>query len=116
MLSSQVSLTDLGSVPRSVGNYQVLRAVFWLIGIVIGLLQAWHDRNMIVIDTISHLDMADAYFRGDWAMAINGCWNPLYAWILGLAMLVVKPSSYWEYPTVHFVLFIIFLFAFCCLH
>src|SRR2546426_3909333 len=116
MLSSQVSLTDLASVSRAVGNYQVsrLRAVFWLIGIVIGLLQAWHDRNMIVNDTISHLDMADAYFRGDWRMAINGCWNPLYAWLLGLAMFVVKPSSYWEYPTVHFVLFLIFSFAFCC--
>src|SRR2546428_14017995 len=93
MLSSQVSLTDLGSVPRSVGNYQVLRAVFWLIGIVIGLLQAWHDRNMIVIDTISHLDMADGYFWGDWAIAINGSWDPLYALVLGLGGVVVKTHS-----------------------
>lgn len=91
-----------------------LRVVFWLVGIVIGLLQAWHYRNTIVNDTISHLDMADAYFRGDWSMAINGCWNPLYAWLLGLAMLAVQPSAYWEYPTVHFVLFLIFLFAFYC--
>ena len=116
MLSNQVLLAGSTSVPGSVGSYHIsrLRAIFWLMAIVIGFLQAWHYRNTIDNDTISHLDMGDAYFRGDWGMAISGYWNPLYAWLLGLAMLVVQPSSYWEYPAVHFVLFIIFLFAFCC--
>jgi hypothetical protein len=109
-------ITNLAIIPRSVGKDQVsrLRTAFWLMGGVIALRQAWHYRNTIVNDTISHLDMADAYFRGDWSMAINGCWNPLYAWLLGLAMLVVQPSPYWEYPVVHFLLFLIFLFAFYC--
>ncbi len=91
-----------------------LRVSFWLMAVVIGFLQAWLYRNVIDNDTISHLDMADAYFRGDWGMAINGYWNPLYAWLLGFAMLALKPSAYWEYPTVHFVIFLVFLFALVC--
>lgn len=62
-------------------------------------------------DGIAYLDIGDAYFRADWANAINAVWSPLYSWILGLVNFIIKPSMQWEFPTVHIVNFFIYLFA-----
>ena len=62
-------------------------------------------------DGISYLDMGDAYLRGDWGMAVNAVWSPLYAWVLGLAMWLVDPSPAWEFRLVHAVNFGIYLLA-----
>jgi hypothetical protein len=88
-----------------------LKATFWLLAIVLGLSQAWVSRHLMKPDGISYLDMGDAYFRGDWNMAINAYWSPLYAWLLGLAMRLLRPSAYWEFTVVHLVNFIIYLCA-----
>jgi len=42
--------------------------------------------------------MADTYVRGDLHTAVNGSWNPLYAWFIGLDLLIVRPPPNWEYP------------------
>ncbi|MDQ3649223.1 MAG: hypothetical protein M3458_02875, partial [Acidobacteriota bacterium] len=68
-----------------------LQAVFWLVAIGLGLLHAWHGRYVMASDGISYLDMGDAYWRGDFQMAVNGYWSPLYSWLLGLALLLIKP-------------------------
>lgn len=60
-------------------------------------------------DGISYLDIGDAYFRGDWANAINPVWPPLYSWMLGLVNFIFKPGMAWEFPTVHIFNFLIFL-------
>ena len=52
--------------------------------------------------------MADAYLRGDWHTPINGYWNPLYAWLIGLDFLIFRPSPYWEYPAVQLLNFACF--------
>ena len=91
-----------------------VRAIVWFVAVLLGALVSWQHRNEIDSDTISHLDMADAYFNGDWKSAVSGYWNPLYAWILGLVIHAMKPSSYWEYPAVHLVVFAIFLFTLGC--
>jgi hypothetical protein len=62
-------------------------------------------------DGISYLDIGDAYFRGDWEMAINTVWSPLYSWILGVVMWLFEPPMRWEFPLVHLVNFFIFLLA-----
>jgi hypothetical protein len=62
-------------------------------------------------DGISYLDIGDAYWRGDWHNAINAYWSPLYSWILGFFLKVLKPSAYWEYPVAHLVNFLIYLSA-----
>ena len=72
---------------------------------------ASHSMNA---DGISYLDMGDAYFRGDWQMAVNGVWSPLYAWILGAALYVIQPSLHWEFAVVHLVNFLIYLAALGC--
>jgi hypothetical protein len=68
-------------------------------------------RQSMNADGMNYLDMGDAFMRGDWAVAINGTWSPLYGFILGLTMELAKPPIEWEFPTVHAVNFVIFLVA-----
>lgn len=91
-----------------------LRAFFWFVAVALGALHAWATRHVMLPDGVSYLDMGDAYLRGDWRMAINAYWSPLYSWLLGIAMLVLKPSPYWEFLVVHLVNFTIYLGALGC--
>jgi hypothetical protein len=65
-------------------------------------------------DGISYLDMGDVLIRGDWKMAINGYWSPLYPWLQGLAAWAIKPTPYWQFTLVHLVNFLIYVFALAC--
>ncbi len=80
----------------------------------LGAVQAWICRYCMISDGVSYLDIGDAYMRRDWAMAINAYWSPLYSWCLGLALYLLKPSIWWEFPTVHIVNFIIYVGALFC--
>ena len=106
--------TTVSAAPESSYRQTRLRATFWLIAIGLGALHAWASRHFMNPDGISYLDMADAYLRGDWNMAINAYWSPLYSWLLGLAMHFLKPSPYWEFSVVHLVNFATYLFALGC--
>src|SRR5882762_1016095 len=90
------------------------RGAFWCAAIGLGFLQAWSSRMNLVNDTISYLDIGDYILNGQWSMAVNGVWSPLYGCLLGLTLHTFHPSAYWEYPTVHMLLFVIFLFAAAC--
>lgn len=90
--------------------------LFRLLAVVLGavLAAAAALRQSMSEDGISYLDMGDAFLRGDWAMAINAVWSPLYSWILGTAMWIVAPSPRWEIPLVHLVNFGIYVLALIC--
>ncbi|HWP47261.1 MAG TPA: hypothetical protein VNM22_08885 [Candidatus Limnocylindrales bacterium] len=90
--------------------------IYWLIAGVMGAIRTWATRHTMNADGISYLDMGDAYLRGDWSMALNTLWSPFYSWLLGLALLVLKPSPYWEFTVVHLVNFIIYIWALSCFH
>jgi len=79
--------------------------------LALGALQVWISRYALGSDGVSYLDVGDAFFRRDWARAINGYWSPLYAWCEGLALGVLKPSLWWEPVTVHAVNLAIYLAA-----
>jgi hypothetical protein len=88
-----------------------LRNGFRLLAVTLAGLHAWaaarsHSMNP---DGVAYLDIGDAYFRGDWEIAINTVWSPLYAWILGAVMWLFEPPMRWEFPLVHIVNFFIFL-------
>ncbi len=91
-----------------------LRLGFWAFGALLGLSQAWTSRFDALDNTVSYLDMGGYFFQGHYSSIINGFWSPLYALLLSLPVTVFKPSMYWEYPTVHLVAFLIFLFAMGC--
>jgi hypothetical protein len=88
-----------------------VRYAFLALAGALGFLQAWASRMDLISDTVSYLDIGDDIWRGHWSTAINGLWGPLYSAILGVAVGIVRPSPYWEYPLVHLVSFVIFLFA-----
>lgn len=86
-------------------------ASLWMLALALGLLQAWANRFYMGGDGVPYLDMADAYLRGDWHTALNGYWNPLYAWLIGLDFLILRPSAYWEYPAVQLLNFACYVLA-----
>jgi hypothetical protein len=91
----------------------------WLLrvsAVLLGLIHTWaasisYSMNA---DGISYLDMGDAYMRGDWEVAINSVWSPMYSWILGIVLNIVKPPMEFEFPLVHMVNFMIYLLALVC--
>ena len=91
-----------------------LSRIAWVAVFIFGFVQAWTTRYDIVPDSISYLDVADKYLQRDWAAAVNAYWSPLYSWLLAAGMFTFRPSSYWEYPLVHLINFLIYLVAFGC--
>jgi hypothetical protein len=87
-----------------------LEPAYCLAAIGLGAAQAWVCRfQPSTIDAVSYLDIGDAYVHGNWRDAINGYWNPLYSWILGVVFGVVPSSPRLEFPIAKLVDFVIFL-------
>ncbi|HEY7161744.1 MAG TPA: hypothetical protein VH815_10820, partial [Acidobacteriota bacterium] len=97
-------------------SHRKLKIFLWTICVLIGFFQIWIGRNSMNPDGISYLDMGDAYFRGDWKMATNAQWSPLYSWIVALGIHAFHPTPRFEFFTVHIMQFLIFLFAIFCFH
>lgn len=88
-----------------------MRVAFWAAIIIVGALYSWTVRHSMNSDGVVYLDLADALIRGDFKTALSAYWSPLYSWILAGAVLVLQPSSQWEFPLVHLVNYVIFLVA-----
>ena len=86
-----------------------VRVAFWTVAFLLGAAQTWAVRHNIFSDGISYIEIAKAYARGDWSMAINPYWSPLYSWLLMLAYQLLRPAPYWEVAVLHLVNFIEFL-------
>jgi len=90
-----------------------IQIFFWIVGLSLAFLQAVAYRNIPSSeDIVSYLDIADAYLQRDWTHAINGNWSPLYSWILGLTMGILRASPFLDFPTVKLVNFMMFIFSF----
>jgi len=88
-----------------------VRITAWCLLSLAALIDMAYGRHAMNPDGISYLDMGDAMVRGDWKMATNAYWSPLYPWLQGLSLRLFKPSAYSEFTVVHLVNFPIFLFA-----
>src|SRR5215469_16527615 len=62
-------------------------------------------------DSVSYLDMGEAFFAGNWSAIFNRLWSPLYPLLLGLIRWLVKPSMHWEATVVQLANWVIFLCA-----
>jgi hypothetical protein len=104
---------DTFNVRSTTSDLTWLRAFCRAVAVGLGGLHAWvaATQQSMSEDGISYLDMGDAYLRGDWNMAINTVWSPLYSWILGFGMKLIQPSVHWEISVVHLINFTIYLFA-----
>jgi hypothetical protein len=85
------------------------RVFLWLLAVVTGLWQAWANRFYIEPDGVNYLDIANAYLRHDWRNAINAHWSPLWSWLLGVTLWLIRPSPFWESTLVHVLNFIVYL-------
>jgi len=86
-----------------------IRRFFWALSIALGFLQAWASRSTLSSDAVSYVDIGGFLWHGQWSMAVNGLWNPLYSLILGVVIGLARPSVDWEYPLIHLVLLAIFV-------
>lgn len=66
-------------------------------------------------DTLSYIEVGDAYFRRDWHAAINSYWSPLYSWLISVPVHVFKVPLYWESTGITLVNFLIYVFVLCSL-
>lgn len=65
-------------------------------------------------DGINYLEIGAAYWRGDWEMALNGVWSPLYGLIASGFLALVSPETAWVFSTVQVVNFLVFLASLVC--
>ena len=91
-----------------------LRAAFWILCLGLGLIQAWQYRHLLPSDGLSYLDIATAYWSGDWKVAINAHWSPLYSWLIGFVLAAFHPAPSWEATAVHLLNIAILGFTIAC--
>ncbi|HYG12463.1 MAG TPA: hypothetical protein VD835_21185, partial [Pyrinomonadaceae bacterium] len=89
-----------------------------LVAAALGFLQAWGRRHYsddgvayMGADGIAYLDIGDAYWRGDWAAAVNAMWSPFYSWLTGLTLRLIQPSPFQEFTVVRLLNFALYLLS-----
>ena len=95
-----------------------LERLCWLVAAALGFLQAWGRRHesgdgvaYMGADGIAYLDIGDAYWRGDWAAAVNAMWSPFYSWLTGLTLRLIQPSPFQEFTVVRLLNFALYLLS-----
>ena len=95
--------------PKRAVRYWIL--LFWILAIGLFALEAWNSRFSMTWDGVQYLDDADLYYRGDWANAANSQWSPMYVWVVGAFLHLLRPSPYWQFAVVHLANFLIAIFS-----
>ena len=104
---------------KKIGDFEIsnIEVCLIVISLLLGFFQVWIKRYEVGVDIISYLDLGDAFFRGDWSTFLQGLyWPPLYAWVLGFVLAVLKPSPFWEFPIIQGVNYLIFVCALAAFH
>jgi hypothetical protein len=96
------------------GYEQLVRKVFFTLAVSLGLFSVWLCRYSMDPDGISYLDIGDAFAGGNWKLALNTYWSPVYPWLLGVPVHFLGRTPRSELITAHGVNFGIYLFAFAC--
>jgi hypothetical protein len=105
-------------VPRSVhpSREKGPHSLWLLIGILLASLEWYTKRYGMGVDGVGYIDTALAYARGDWHIAVNTYWSPLYSWIIAACLRVVPTNVRTELPLVHAVNVLCFAFALWAFH
>ena len=85
-----------------------VRAIFWVIALLMGFTQAWSNRFAVSEDGLAYLDMGDMLWRGDFQNAANAIWSPGYPSLLGLAFEIIQPTAYFQSSVIQLVNVMIF--------
>ncbi len=87
-------------------------ALCWLAVLGLGALQAWNVHWALDPDGVAYLDMGDAFFQGNWRLALNGLWPPLYPGLIGLSHWLLRTPPSLEIPLLHGLNLLIYLAAY----
>ena len=64
----------------------------FIAGIAIGLGMQLYFQKFLNIDTLAYINIAELYADGNFIHAINGCWSPLYSWIIAVLLKIGIPA------------------------
>src|ERR1700745_1645564 len=108
--AQDVWLEKLGPMTKGTSALKLssstVRIFFWGMAAFFGIFQTWSNRFTVAnFDIIPYTDMANYILKGQWDMAVSGHWSPFFPCLLAMTMAIFRPSVYWEYPTVHLLLF-----------
>ncbi|MBN9396573.1 MAG: hypothetical protein J0H83_15095 [Candidatus Melainabacteria bacterium] len=81
------------------------------LGIAQGLLTIY---DLDMSDCISYMDISTFYRNGDWRMALNSYWSPMYSWLLALLSLVWPVDPYFKIAIFKAANLLALLAAACC--
>src|SRR5208282_1563795 len=90
--SSSFSEFALGSVP-----------CWWGLCACFAAILTWSARHSMNPDGLSYLDLASEALAGGPSKLLNSYWSPGYPALIGIAMLVFRPSADQEFALIHFV-------------
>lgn len=79
--------------------------------ILVGAVAAWRSRYAMNSDGVAYLDLGDALLRGEWNLALNSYWSPLYPAVLVVFRALSGFDPTWEPQLVHLANFFLFLVA-----
>src|SRR5262245_55620059 len=90
-----------------------LRSVhcWWGICLCCAGILAWTTRHSMSADGLSYLDLASRALSGGPTELLNGYWSPGYPALISIALFLFRPSADQEFPLIHFVNFLIFIFT-----
>ncbi|HXE90417.1 MAG TPA: hypothetical protein VNK82_05570 [Terriglobales bacterium] len=94
--------------------HRSLRLALFSLALLLGLLRALASRDIGGGDTLSYLDIADLYSRGEFSVAVSSFWSPLYSWLLASSLRVVRPGPETEYALNAAWIFVLYLFWLLC--
>src|SRR5262245_52363479 len=106
--SSQSLLTS----PRSFAQ-SVLTSTncWWAFCLFCAAVLTWNNRHSMNPDGLSYLDLASEASKHGPTELVNGYWSPAYPALIGVALFLFRPTTDLEFPVVHAVNFVIFVFA-----
>lgn len=121
-MSSSTGKPALGGVPSRLRR--LLLVSWFFLEHVLGSAHAWWGiclccagiltyaaRYSMNPDGLTYLDLASEVVSGGPSKLVNGLWSPGYPALISVAILLFRPSSAQEFPLIHFVNFLMFVFA-----
>jgi 4-amino-4-deoxy-L-arabinose transferase-like glycosyltransferase len=93
-------------------NHSTIRRIvliYPLLLILCGIGYAKYDSYKIDGDAVAFMDIADAIHSHEFALAVNGYWNPAYAAALAVGEAIAHPTRWNELQTFYWVNFWIFV-------
>lgn len=100
--STRKTLLLLGSAAGSV-------YCWWGVCLFCAGLLAWASRYSMNPDGLSYLDLASSGLRP--SALLNGYWSPGYPAVIAIGLLLTGANANSEFPSVHFINFLLFVFA-----